>query len=258
MNNRLVAGNIKMNLLTERDRDAYLFDMRNRLRKATFHGVDLVLCPPDIHLEAFVNSLEKQEVAMGVQDIFWERKGSYTGETSSIMARSFGARYAIVGHSERRRYSGETDEMVAKKVAHGCEEGLNIILCVGESVEERDRGISEERVFKQLTRSLEQFPKGKLQNLTIAYEPVWSIGTGHTPETRQIASMHTVIRDTVGKIFGSGSGSYVRVIYGGSVNSKNIERVCIDVDMDGVLVGGASLHPDEMIRIVEKLREASV
>lgn len=253
MNNRLVVGNIKMNFLTKRDRDGYLSDMRSRLRKTALREVDVVLCPPDMHLEAFGNFLEKQPVSMGVQDIFWERKGSYTGETSPAMAVAFGAKYAIVGHSERRRFLGETDEAVAKKAIRGCEEGLHIIVCVGESAEERSGGISEERVFKQLTHSLGQFPKGKLGDLTIAYEPVWSIGTGHTPETRQISEMQTIIRDTIGKIFGSGSGSYVRVLYGGSVDSKNIERVCVDVDMDGVLVGGASLHPDEFMRIVEKL-----
>ncbi len=246
-----------MNLLTVRDRDGYLQDMRNRLRNAVTRGVDIVLCPPDIHLEEFATILEKQSVSLGLQNVFWERKGAYTGEVSPVMAKSFGAQYAIIGHSERRLYLGETDDMVAKKAKCACEEGMNIILCVGESTEERNRGLSEERVLKQLTRSLEHFPKGKIGNLTIAYEPIWSIGTGHTPESAEILSMHTIIRDTIGKIFGSGAGSYVRVLYGGSVDSKNIERVCVDVDMDGVLVGGASLHPDEFIRIVEKLRIVS-
>lgn len=254
MNSRLIVGNIKMNLLTVRDRDGYLQDMRNRLRNTVTRGVDVVLCPPDIHLEVFATILEKQPISLGVQNVFWERKGAYTGETSPVMVRSLGAQYAIVGHSERRSYLGETDEMVAKKATSACEEGMNVILCVGESIEEHNKGLSEERVLKQLTRSLEHFPKGKIGNLTIAYEPVWSIGTGQTPESAEILSMHTVIRDTVGGIFGSGAGSYVRVLYGGSVDSKNIERVCIDVDMDGVLVGGASLHPDEFIRIIEKLR----
>ncbi len=253
MKNRLVIGNLKMNLLTPRERDGYLSDMREKLRTLTVRGVDAVLCPPDMFLEAFSSTLERQPVALGVQNVFWERKGAYTGEISPAMAKAFGATFAIVGHSERRAFLGETDEMVSKKAAHACEEGMEVVLCVGEHMEERNKGISEERVFKQLTRSLEHFPKGKIENLTIAYEPIWSIGTGRTPETREIMAMHEVIRTTIGKVFGAGAGSYVRVLYGGSVDSNNIERVCNDAEMDGVLVGGASLQSEEFVRIVEKV-----
>lgn len=253
MKNRLVIGNLKMNLLSIRERDAYLSELRNLLRNLVARGVDVVMCPSNVYLEAFAKTLEKQSVFLGVQNIFWERKGAYTGEISPAMAQAFKATYAIVGHSERRVFLGETDEMVSKKAKHACEEGMEVILCVGEQAEDHNRGVSEERIVKQLTRSLEDFPKGKIESLSIAYEPIWSIGTGHTPETREIAKMHEVIRNTITQVFGAGAGSYVRVLYGGSVDSKNVTRVCNDAEMDGVLVGGASLHPEEFMRIVERV-----
>lgn len=253
MKNRLVVGNLKMNLLTVRERDTYLRDLRAQLRGAVVRGVDIVVCPPNIHLEAFSNALKRLPVSLGVQDIFWDRKGSYTGELSPAMAKMFDARFAIVGHSERRLYAGETNEVVARKAAHACEEGLEVVLCVGESAEERHGGVSADRVRKQLGRSLAEFPKAKIENLSVAYEPVWSIGTGRTPETHEIAEMHETIRDEVSRIFGSGAGSYVRVLYGGSVDARNIDRVCLDAEMDGVLVGGASLRPEEFMKIAEKV-----
>lgn len=251
MNTRLIVGNLKMNLISVRERDAYIRSMRTKLRATSFRGVDMALCPPDVHLEVFWKALEKLPVALGVQNVFWERKGAYTGEISPAMAMALGAQYAIVGHSERRMHLGETDEMIARKTAHAVEEGMNVILCVGENTEEYRGGASKDRVSKQLVRALEHFPKGKLNALTIAYEPVWSIGTGHTPETQEIIAMHETIRTAVDHLFGSGAGSYVRVLYGGSVDIKNIARVCLSADMDGVLVGGASMHPDEFVKIAE-------
>lgn len=253
MKKRLVVGNIKMNLLSIRERDAYIRSLRALLRRFVAHDVDVAICPPDMYVEAFSEAFERMPISLGVQNIFWERKGAYTGELSATMAREFGVRFAIVGHSERRLYLEETDEMVSKKAACACEEGLEAIVCVGENAEERYGGVSGDRVRKQLSRSLVGFPRGKIENLIIAYEPVWSVGTGQTPETHDIVRMHEVIRDEVSRIFGSGAGSYVRVLYGGSVGEKNIERVCLDADMDGVLVGGASLRPEEFMKIVEKV-----
>lgn len=255
MKNRLVVGNLKMHLLTIRERDRYLQSMRENLRNTVIRDVDIVLCPPALHIEAFFSVLEKQPIFLGAQNIFWERKGAYTGEISPAMMSSFGVRFCLVGHSERRNLLGETDNMIAKKAAHACEENMEVMLCVGEHPEERDRGIAEDRVRKQLRKSLAIFPKGKISHLSIVYEPIWSIGTGTTPETHEIARMGEIIRVAVGDIFGSGAGSYIRVLYGGSVTSQNIRRVCLEADMDGVLVGGSSLKPDEFIRVIKNICE---
>lgn len=253
----LVVGNLKMNLLSPRERDAYLRGLRSRFRRGLSAEVESVVCPPYVHLESFWRALEKLPVGLGVQDVFWERKGAYTGEISSVMAQSFGAKYALVGHSERRVYLGETDEIIARKVASAVEEGMEVILCVGEYPEDKARGTSQDRIYKQLVQGLEGFPQGKLDRLNVAYEPVWSIGTGRTPETREIAIMHEGIRKVIDRIFGSGAGAYVRVLYGGSVDVKNVGRVCLDADMDGVLLGGASLQPEEFMKIAQILGEQS-
>lgn len=255
MTSRLLIGNLKMNLLSLRERDGYIRTLREAVRNTVVRGVDMVICPPEVYLEAFSKAFEKLSVSLGAQNVFWDRKGAYTGEISPAMAKIFGVKYVLVGHSERRIYLGETDEMIAKKAAHVAEEGLDVIICVGEHTEDKASGTSHDRVYKQLVKGLELFPKGKLERLAIAYEPVWSIGTGRTPETREVAVMHEGIRRVIDRIFGAGAGSYVRVLYGGSVDSKNVSRVCVDADMDGVLAGGSSLKPDEFMRIAEILSQ---
>ena len=223
-------------------------------------SAEVVICPPFIYLSFVVScsafakaSADKQSsVKLGVQDVFWEESGAYTGEITTAMLGKFGVKYAIVGHSERRNRLGETDEMINKKLKHVLESGLTAILCVGER-EREDRKAVPEIVAEQVRADLAGVPPPFIKKLVVAYEPIWAIGTGvaDTPDDALSAALY--IRKTVADIYGAKIASSLRVLYGGSVNSQNAPSFINQDGLEGLLVGKSSADKKEFLEILKNL-----
>lgn len=208
---------------------------------------EVVVCPPAVCL--YASGFGQGIVAMGAQNIFYEEKGAFTGEISAPMVKDLGATYVIIGHSERRKYFGETDETVNKKIKAAMAVELEQIVCVGETSEERDSGKEQEVVAKQLKGALEGI--ADIVGMVIAYEPVWAIGTGKNCGVEDAQKMREFIVKTIAELYGENVAQQTRVLYGGSVNSGNSESYIKQAGYNGLLVGGASLKPDEFIKIVK-------
>jgi len=221
---------------------------------ASADAVEVVLCPPFPWLLGVAEVLEGSSVKLGAQDCFWEKSGAYTGEVSPAMLRGW-CQWVIVGHSERRIYLGETDDMVAKKAATALSSDLNVIVCVGELEDHYDAGKSDEIVTAQVKGSLALASADDSARLVIAYEPVWAIGTGKNADPEHAYKTMRLIRKVVGELIGAGAARKVRVLYGGSVNAANVESYVELPLCDGCLVGGASLKPDEFAQIVKVTAE---
>jgi triosephosphate isomerase len=216
--------------------------------------VEKVLCPPFISLVPISMMLQGSSIKLGAQNMYFEPKGAYTGEISPLMLREL-CEFVILGHSERRWYFSETDEMVNRKVKAALAYGLKPILCVGERLEENEAGKTEEVVSRQVTAALNDIEPALLsvaKNLVIAYEPVWAIGTGKAASGKQAAATIQFIRDVVAKLWNKNMAQDLRILYGGSVTSTNIAEFISYPEIDGALVGGASLKADEFISIVEQ------
>jgi triosephosphate isomerase (TIM) len=212
---------------------------------------DIVVCPPYIDLLTASDATKGSNVAIGAQDLFWEKEGPYTGEISPGMLLDVGCTYVIIGHSERRQYFGETDDIVNFKLKAALEAGLTPIVCVGEVLEEREAGATEDVLRRQCTRAFHKISTKKAAKLVVAYEPVWAIGTGKTA-TPQIASeAHMVIRGEAAKTFGDEFAANLRILYGGSVKPDNVKALMAEEEIDGALVGGASLDPKSFAAIVK-------
>jgi len=224
---------------------------------ADLAGVEVLVCPPATLIAAAAEAAEKTAIAIGGQDCHVEISGAYTGDLSAEMLRDAGARYVILGHSERRQYHGETDALVAQKVAAACGEGLKPILCVGETEEVRDAGEAEKVVTHQLGASLpDRFPDMMgPEKLAIAYEPVWAIGTGRTPTADQVAEMHAALRAALNARFGEAVAAQIRILYGGSVKPANAAELLAVANVDGALVGGASLKASDFLAIIRAAAE---
>ncbi|MBI4051652.1 MAG: triose-phosphate isomerase [Elusimicrobia bacterium] len=241
----LIAGNWKMHLtLTESVRLA-----REVLGGAP-HKVDVVLCPPFTALPAVAEVLRNSPVQLGAQDMFWESHGAYTGEVSSLHLKDVGCRYVLLGHSERRRYFGETDQQLQKKIHAAVAQNLVPILCVGETLEERQAEQTFAVLERQLITALTGFNPIQLSSLVVAYEPVWAIGTGRTATPQQAQEAHRFVRELLARQWGDPLAQSVRVLYGGSVKADNIDALMAERDLDGALVGGESLKPAAFLRIV--------
>jgi len=253
MRRPLVAANAKMNL----DRASLgdlLADLRRELGK-TPPGCDVVYCPPFPLLAVARDVLTSNPaVAWGGQDMYWEEKGAFTGEVSAEMLLDFGCRYVILGHSERRALFGETDEHVARKAAAALGAGLIPIVCIGETEAERDAGATEVVLTRQIVGSLAGVRPDAPDRLVIAYEPVWAIGTGRTATPEQAQAAHAHVRGELGKVLGSAFAAGLRVLYGGSVNAGNAAALLGLPDVDGALVGGASLKAETFLPIVRAAR----
>ncbi|MBA3725452.1 MAG: triose-phosphate isomerase [Armatimonadetes bacterium] len=255
---RLVVANWKMNLTTPEGCslvEAVLGTAKQRPE------VDVVVCPSFVSLQPLGRSLAHTPVALGAQDVFWLGKGAYTGQVSPRMLVDSGCRYCIVGHSEARgrfgsepprplSYFSDTDETVAQKVSALVFANIVPILCVGETALERQDGRTDEVVAEQLAKALERVAPEECSNLTIAYEPVWAIGTGNVCDADEAARMCGLIRDEVASITDSACGDQVRILYGGSVKASNCAEIFANSQVDGALVGGASLIADEFSKIV--------
>lgn len=219
-------------------------------------GVDIVVCPPFTALPSVRTALEGSRIALGAQDMHWEAKGAFTGEVSPLMLLDLGVTYVVLGHSERRHILGETNDMIRRKVAAALAHGLTPILCVGELLEERSMGVTREVVEKQLTKALEGLPPADLSRVVVAYEPVWAIGTGKTATPQQAQEMQHFVRALLARLAGTAIAEGVRILYGGSVTPDNIAGLMAQPDVDGALVGGASLQAHSFARIV-RFREAA-
>jgi len=212
--------------------------------------VDILICPPYVYIHALAQACEGTEVMVGAQNVFWEDKGAYTGEISPGMLKSIGAEYVILGHSERRQYFGETDETVNKRLFASLNTDLVPIVCVGETLDERESGKTFDVVGTQIRQGLAGLSPDMAKTLVIAYEPVWAIGTGRTATPEMAQEVHAYIRKVITELIGERIAEGMRILYGGSVKGENIDTLMAKDDIDGALVGGASLEAESFERIL--------
>lgn len=247
MRKRLIVANWKMNMLkkTARDFSGEAVEMMNAIGE----GVDIVIAPPFPLLETVFGVINKTNIQLGAQNVFWKDAGAFTGEISPIMLRDVGCKWVIIGHSERRSILSETDRMVRDKVSVSLKYGLTPIVCVGESIEEREEGKTISRIEGQIIGSLRDQELDDNLDLVVAYEPIWAIGTGKNATSSEIGYVHGIIRDLMFDIFGD-LAKRIRILYGGSVTTENISEILSSKNVDGALVGGASLDVYDFAGIV--------
>src|SRR5574341_322796 len=244
----IIAGNWKMNKTAAEARD-----LATKLAPLV-SGVkdrDIVLAPPFTALQSVGEAIKGTNMALAAQNLHWEDKGAFTGEISAEMLLDLGCKYVIIGHSERRQYFGETDETVNKKVKQALKKGLLPILCVGETLTEREAGRLTEVIGRQVTGGLKDIAAEDMKKVVIAYEPVWAIGTGKTATPEQANEVHALIRKTVKSLYTTEIAEGVRIQYGGSVTPENVSSLMTKPDIDGALVGGASLKPESFAALVK-------
>ncbi len=244
MKKLLIAANWKMNK-TIGEAVGYIEDFVPRL--AGWDGVTAVICPPFTCLAYLREALQDTGIHLGAQNVFWEPKGAFTGEISAAMLLEIGCRYVIIGHSERRQIMGESDQDINRKLKSAVGSGLVPIFCVGETLQERETGQAREVVQRQLQQGLAGLD---IRDLVIAYEPVWAIGTGLNASPADAQEMCGYIRDALGSIWEQSWATAIPILYGGSVNALNIQSFVEQPDINGALVGGASLDPEQFARIV--------
>ena len=233
----------------------YVKEFRPRAKE--LDGVEIVLAPPFTALHAAAEAARNSNVGIGAQDLYWEREGAYTGEVSGPMIREAGAEYVIVGHSERRTLFGENDDTVNRKIAAAFAAGLCPVACIGETLDQREREETFDVLDRQIKRGLDGLTSEQIAQLVIAYEPVWAIGTGRNATPAQAAEAHAHIRKRLQQWFGQDSAELCHVIYGGSVKPDNIADLMAQPNVDGALVGGASLDVRTFVDIVARSRQAA-
>jgi triosephosphate isomerase (TIM) len=248
MRKKIIAGNWKMFKTAPE-----AADLVNGLKKelSGMAAVDVVVCPPFVHLQKAVELLNGTNIAVGGQNLFWEESGAFTGEVAGPMLTSIGVKYVIIGHSERRQFFHETNETVNKRTKAALKVGLKPIVCVGESLAEREAKKTFDVVKDHVTGSLAGLTKEDMLRVTLAYEPVWAIGTGKTATSAQAQEVHAFIRGLLQKMFDKATAEATRIQYGGSVKPENTAELMAQADIDGALVGGASLKVDSFTAIVK-------
>jgi triosephosphate isomerase (TIM) len=245
---KLMAANWKMYKNPDQTRDFF----RDFLPLVSGHTRDeIAVCPPYIDLYVAIEAARGSGVAIGAQDLHWEKEGAYTGEISPGMLLDIGCTHVLIGHSERRQYFGETDDKVNFKLKASLEAGLVPIVCVGEVLEEREANLTEDVLRRQCLRAFHAISGKKAAKLVVAYEPVWAIGTGKTATPQIAAEAHLLIRGEAAKAFGEEFAQSLRILYGGSVKPDNVKALMADEQIDGALVGGASLDPKSWAAIVQ-------
>ncbi len=212
---------------------------------------DIAVCPPFTALSAVYEVIKDTNIKLGAQNLFWEEKGAYTGEISPVMLKDAGCEYVIIGHSERREYFKETDEIVHKKILAALRNELKPIVCVGEKLEEREAGDTEKVVEKQVRGAFSGLNSNQMSKITIAYEPVWAIGTGKTATPEDANKVQKFIRNLISEMFDTALAENIRILYGGSVKPGNAKDLLAQEHIDGALVGGASLNPQDFSAIVK-------
>lgn len=272
---KTVVANLKMNLLTLAERESYFKSFSSEIKKKKIGNSQIVFCPPSVHIENFVKKFnpmksgkavtsrseavlqdKNEKISVGAQNIFWEERGPYTGEISAPMLKNLGAEYVILGHSDRRRFFGESNRSVNAKILTAIKNGLKVILCIGENGEEKKKGIGEKAIAEQLKECLSDIPGTKIGNIVICYEPVWAISTNnpeHPPTSNEIMGARLLIKKILFEKYGAKIVEKIPIIYGGSVESSNVQEVCVDAAMDGALVGRESLTPFKFVKIIEEI-----
>jgi triosephosphate isomerase (TIM) len=255
MRTPLIAGNWKMYKSVH---DAVVFTKELRAIVKDLTEVDIVVAPAFTALHAVAEAARNSNIEVAAQDVYWEREGAFTGEISGPMIKEAGAEFAIVGHSERRRLFGETDAIVNRKMQAALAAGLTPIVCIGETLDEREGGATLAVLDRQIKEGLDGVSAAQLGELVVAYEPVWAIGTGRNATAAQAAEAHAHIRKRVRQWFGGDAADRCRVLYGGSVKPDNIRELMGSEDVDGALVGGASLEVQSFSDILTRSRRAAI
>ena len=252
MRTPIIAGNWKLN---KTSREAIVLVEELKREVADLEGVDIVVCPPFTALESVSEALIETNIALGAQNVYWADSGAFTGEISALMLKDFGVQYVIVGHSERRQYFGETNETVNKRLRAALAHGLTPIVCVGENLAEREADKTFAVIQTQIQGSLAGLTFDEMNKIVVAYEPVWAIGTGKTATPPMAQEAHAFVRGLLAKIFDPDTAQSVRIQYGGSVTPENIAAFISQPDIDGALVGGASLKAASFAAIVNAARK---
>lgn len=244
----IIAGNWKMNKNIGES-----IDLANSIKRSLYdaEGVEIVVCPPFTSLSDVNEVIMETNIKLGAQDCYWEREGAFTGEVSAPMLKSVGCEYCIIGHSERRQFFGETNETVNKKLKALLKEGLSPIVCVGEKLDERKHGKTFDVIKDHVVNSLAGISKDQMLKTVVAYEPVWAIGTGVNATKEQAQEVHKYIRTLLGQMHDDDVAKSVRIQYGGSVKPENIKELISQEDVDGALVGGASLKAESFVQLVK-------
>jgi len=242
-----IAGNWKMNKTV-----GEALDLVRELKTAIsgVKGVEVAVAPPFTALYAVHKELEGSSIRLAAQNLYWEEKGAFTGEISPLMIKEIGCHYVIIGHSERRQFFGETDETVNRRIKAVLFQDLKVIFCIGETLKEREGGKTFSVVERQVEGGLKGLGDKEMKNIVIAYEPVWAIGTGKTATPEQAEEVHRFIREKIEKLYSREVSKEIRIQYGGSVTPENIQGLMIQPNIDGALVGGASLKADSFSKIV--------
>ncbi len=246
MRKPIIAGNWKMNMTPSQAKE--LVTALIPLVKDA--ACDVVVCPPYVDIALVAELVKGTNIQVGAQNIHWAEKGAFTGEISAAMLKEAGAAYAIIGHSERRQYFGETDETVNSRTKAALAAGIVPIICVGESLEQRENGETDAVVSGQVKADLADIPGEAVAGLVIAYEPIWAIGTGKTATDEQANETIGLIRETIASLYGQAVADQVRIQYGGSMNPKNVKGLMAQAQIDGGLIGGASLKAPDFAQVV--------
>lgn len=242
----LIVANWKMNPASQKEAKQIFESVRKGIRETK---ADVVICPPFIYLPAV--AFGKGGLVVGAQNCFFEEKGAFTGEVSALMLKDLGVEYVILGHSERRKYFGETDEQINKKIKKALAAGLKIILCIGETAEQKENGEKIHILKSQLEKCLDKIIKDEMKSIAVAYEPVWAIGTGNNCSVDETMTSVLFIRQTLKAMYNREIADKTRVLYGGSVNGDNSGPYIKEAGANGLLVGGASLKPEEFVKIIK-------
>ena len=242
-----IAGNWKMNK-TVGEAIALVRELKDSL--SGVRGVEVAVSPPFTALYAVCKELEGSSIHLVAQNLYWEEKGAFTGEVSPIMLKEVGCHYVIIGHSERRQFFGETDETVNRRIKATLAQGLKVIFCIGETLNEREGGKTFSVIERQVEGGLKGFKDEEIENMVIAYEPVWAIGTGKTATPEQAEEVHRFIREKLEKLYSEEVSDKIRIQYGGSVTPENVKGLMGQKNIDGALVGGASLKAESFSKIV--------
>ena len=246
MRKPIIAGNWKMNKLTS---EAVELAREVKSKAGTIADREIVLCPPFTVLSSVREVIEDSFIKLGAQNMYWEVRGAYTGEISPMMLKDIGCNYVILGHSERRLYFGETNETVNKKARIAFSTGLIPIVCVGETLPQREKGETLTVIEEQVKTGLSGLTREEGKGLVVAYEPVWAIGTGKTATPEEVEEVQRFIRKLLGQMFGEENAQAIRILYGGSINPDNISALMSCENVDGGLIGGASLNVESFVKI---------
>ncbi len=254
---KILIANLKMNLLSPQERERYwkiLSGEVNKRRSLLKDEIDLVICPPFVHLESFEKRFSRnRQVFIGAQNACGEKKGAFTGEISVAMLRNININYVIIGHSERRKYFCEDNRIINKKIKAVLKNRMIPIFCIGETQEEREKGKIKQILTQQIREGLHEVSAIKAENIIFAYEPVWAIGSGRIPQSNDILEARLLIKKIVAEKYNLKLAEKIKIVYGGSVVSSNAQETVVQSQMNGALVGGASLNPKEFLKIAEKI-----